>query len=114
MITHGQCIREDLSKKSLHVGLARSERESYFEHMEQERTLRADLVEFARSVEMLRATWAETTRLADEVLALTRIGMQAIELARIVGRAGRPRLKLMEGTPGPSAAQDRRLLAAED
>jgi hypothetical protein len=65
--------------------------------MEQQ-PFRQDFAEFARSVEGLQATWAETTRLADEVLSLTRVGMRAIQLAqaRIVGHAGRRRLKLTE------------------
>jgi hypothetical protein len=63
--------------------------------MEQER-LRQDFAEFARSVQSLRTTSAETTRLANEILVLTRIGLQAIQFApaRIVGRAGRRRLKM--------------------
>ena len=77
---------------------ARSERGPYLELMEQER-LRQDYAEFARSVRCLQATSAETSRLSNEILILTRIGMEAIQFARarVVGRAGRRRLR-MTGT----------------
>ena len=53
-------------------------------------------MEFARSVEQLRATWAETSRLTNEVLRLTTAGFREIHLAnaRILGRAGRRRLRM--------------------
>jgi len=64
--------------------------------MEQEPRHRPDLMEFARSVEQLRATWAETSRLTNEVLRLTTAGFREIHLAnaRILGRAGRRRLRM--------------------